>query len=474
MVYGTRPYHTYCFLSLHSRHSSLPLHTSLLLHLHVFVCIARLNDWLIADNLNLHYAQQKQQQAKLYYFNMTSVFRPRSSPSPSRRLDASRPSRYMIRRYIFRSVVLLCLSLNAVLTLMWLTSRHLNNLDSNFLLPIISEEELVVNYEYMYKQRRALLNESSAIDLGFSERDVLGAQFFHQYFGSEIEILESWKNVSSWNDTERNSFLRDFASPLRGYLLHGRVCDAIWFFRETNGERRHVLISHINENWGAFSTTVPNRTADWGEWESIFNREGCTKEDLWWYLNHTNVSAIFTVTHQMIDHPKVFSLPLGVNELKKRMSEELTLQETMTVKNRTELLLIAISSYKHRPVIAEHVIANFNGTIRNRYKDGSDFWQNLRQAKFTLSPGGLGWDTYRAWQALCVGTIPVLETYYRKDGFYRAFDDLPVLWVNHFDNVTPSLLETSYPRILARAKECNFAKLTNQWWVDFINSYRYS
>lgn len=71
-----------------------------------------------------------------------------------------------------------------------------------------------------------------------------------------------------------------------------------------------------------------------------------------------------------------------------------------------------------------------------------------------------------------MGTIPILERYYRKDGFYRVFDDLPVLWVDHYDNVTPSLLEASYPTILAKAEEYNFAKLTKQWWVDFINSFR--
>ena len=58
-------------------------------------------------------------------------------------------------------------------------------------------------------------------------------------------------------------------------------------------------------------------------------------------------------------------------------------------------------------------------------------------------------------------------------GFYRVFDDLPVLWVDHFDNVTPALLESSYPKILARAEEYNFAKLTQRWWVDYINSFRF-
>jgi len=137
------------------------------------------------------------------------------------------------------------------------------------------------------------------------------------------------------------------------------------------------------------------------------------------------------------------------------------------------VLLVALSDFLHRPLIAEHVIANFNGSIRNRYKDGSDYLQNLQNAKFTLCPGGFGWDTYRAWESMVMGSIPVLETYYRKDGFYRVFDDLPVLWVDHFDNVTPALLESSYPKILARAEEYNFAKLTKHWWVDYINSFRF-
>ena len=84
----------------------------------------------------------------------------------------------------------------------------------------------------------------------------------------------------------------------------------------------------------------------------------------------------------------------------------------------------------------------------------------------------MGWDCYRTWEALILGCIPILETYYRRDGLYRTYDDLPVLWVDHYDNVTPSLLEREYPVILSKAKEYNFEKLTNQWWIDLINSHR--
>jgi len=345
------------------------------------------------------------------------------------------------------------------------------------------EDELTLEYQsllyqYMYNQRRALINESSVIDMQLTQDTInypSGSRFIENFFGSDIEMVNSWNKISSFNETARNSYLEDFANPdSGGDLLCGRLCDTIQLFRKTNGVRRHVLFSHLNENWGAFSTPVPNRTVDWGKWEVHFEREGCTIEDLWWYLNHTNVSAIFTTTHQWLDHPKVFSLPLGIkNPGKRRIVEDLTsTQKNMTLADRTELLLIAQSHSSGRDMITEHVIANFNGTIKNKYKDGSDYFGNLRHAKFILSPSGMGWDCYRTWEALCMGTIPVLETYYRKDGFYRVFDDLPVLWVDHYDNVTPSLLEASYPKILAKAKEYNFAKLTNQWWVDFISSFR--
>jgi hypothetical protein len=55
---------------------------------------------------------------------------------------------------------------------------------------------------------------------------------------------------------------------------------------------------------------------------------------------------------------------------------------------------------------------------------------------------------------------------------YRAYDNLPVLWVDHYDNVTPELLEDEYPRILSKAREYTFEKLTNQYWIDLVNSYR--
>ena len=179
------------------------------------------------------------------------------------------------------------------------------------------------------------------------------------------------------------------------------------------------------------------------------------------------MSAVFTVTHQCIDHPKVFSVPLG---LKYPNIPEVFYETSLP--NRTNLLFMALSGFGGRPSITQRITSNFNGTVQNHYHDGTDYFRELRAPKFMICPSGLGWDTYRTWESLVMGTIPVLETYGRQDGFYRTFDDLPVLWVDHYDNVTPSLLEEAYPRILRGARNYKFEKLTNWWWVDLINSFR--
>jgi hypothetical protein len=142
--------------------------------------------------------------------------------------------------------------------------------------------------------------------------------------------------------------------------------------------------------------------------------------------------------------------------------------------NRTTLLLLAQSDFGGRPAIAERVIANFNSTIKNRYhEEGTNFFHLLRESKFHICPSGLGLDSYRNYETIALGTIPIMERYYRRDGWYRTYEKLPALFVDHFDNVTPALLEEQYPRIVLRAREYEFERLTQQWWIDLINRYRF-
>ena len=70
-----------------------------------------------------------------------------------------------------------------------------------------------------------------------------------------------------------------------------------------------------------------------------------------------------------------------------------------------------------------------------------------------------------------MGGIPVIEHYNRTDGWFRAFDGLPVAWISSYNELTPQFLETEYVR-LAQLRNYTWNKLTTQYWIDLVNSFR--
>ena len=82
----------------------------------------------------------------------------------------------------------------------------------------------------------------------------------------------------------------------------------------------------------------------------------------------------------------------------------------------------------------------------------------------------MGLDSYRIWEALHMGTIPVLEHLNRSDGWYQTLEGLPVVWIDAFENLTPEFLEMEYQRITKEALSFRYERLTKQWWINLIKS----
>lgn len=78
----------------------------------------------------------------------------------------------------------------------------------------------------------------------------------------------------------------------------------------------------------------------------------------------------------------------------------------------------------------------------------------------------MGYDTYRHWEVLLMGSICVFES---SPGFDKTFAKLPVLIVRSYDDVTPELLEATYADFAARADELfDFRRLTKRYWWDLV------
>ena len=83
----------------------------------------------------------------------------------------------------------------------------------------------------------------------------------------------------------------------------------------------------------------------------------------------------------------------------------------------------------------------------------------LRSAasRFALAPPGLGYDTFRLWEMMTLGTIPIIE---KSIGFDRMVYRMPCLTVEDFAVITPELLRDAYSEAVYRAEEFEYNRLT--------------
>jgi hypothetical protein len=91
-------------------------------------------------------------------------------------------------------------------------------------------------------------------------------------------------------------------------------------------------------------------------------------------------------------------------------------------------------------------------------------WENITNYAFVLSPFGNGMDCHRTWEALCLGSIPIVKAPY----FTKLFEDLPVLIVNDWREVTEELLNSTIQNF--KNKEFNYNKLKLSYWVSKIKN----
>lgn len=102
----------------------------------------------------------------------------------------------------------------------------------------------------------------------------------------------------------------------------------------------------------------------------------------------------------------------------------------------------------------------FNQTFTPRTTN----WNLMTKYSFVLSPAGVGLDCYRTWEALCLGCIPIVKMV----NFTKLFEDLPVLMVTDWSEVTEELLQKTIKNFSERM--FNYEKLTLSYWTNQIKN----
>jgi len=96
------------------------------------------------------------------------------------------------------------------------------------------------------------------------------------------------------------------------------------------------------------------------------------------------------------------------------------------------------------------------------FKQFERYIHQLYNHKFVFSPEGNGMDTIRTWECLYMSTIPIEKRNLNN----RFYVDLPICFIDEWDEVTEEFLYKEYNRI--KAEKWNMKKLQFKYWKDKI------
>lgn len=102
-------------------------------------------------------------------------------------------------------------------------------------------------------------------------------------------------------------------------------------------------------------------------------------------------------------------------------------------------------------------------TVKNPRPDYHAFCDETLDHYFVISPRGNGLDCHRSWESLYLNRYLVMKRYH---GLEQLFEDLPVVFVDNWNEVTEELLQNKL--IEFKNKLFNYEKLKFSYWIKFI------
>ena len=175
-------------------------------------------------------------------------------------------------------------------------------------------------------------------------------------------------------------------------------------------------------------------------------------------------------------HEDVFQgIPLGTNP----STKELVVKYRDTLKDK-----LLYMNFRHEREdgyeLHSEIAHDFRIETWNRYKDRDwvtvesrvskdQYCSNLARHKFAFSPEGNGVDTYRTWECLYLGVIPVVQ----KSEVTAWFSDLPILELteDEWKNLDAEFLGRKYEEM--KSKTYNMEKLDKRFWINRIEDEVY-
>jgi len=265
-----------------------------------------------------------------------------------------------------------------------------------------------------------------------------------QYYISGDTITDVISNVQFFRVSYYDKFIKNFVKNTN-YVRN---------FNEIELKEPLIIITkmdHIREFRTRFLPFLKNKfilithysDVDSGTSSEITNHPYLVK----WYGQNMNVISNKTET-----------IPIGLeNIFWKRTNTEVIKKCSKNEKSKLLYLNFSLKSHSNRPIIMDILLKK--GFNKNNNLPWNDYIEELSQYKFCVSPRGNGVDCHRTWECLYLGVIPIVEKSIQMNGF----SDLPILFVEDYNNVTEDYLNSVYEQEF-KNKKFNLEKLDLMYW----------
>jgi hypothetical protein len=182
-----------------------------------------------------------------------------------------------------------------------------------------------------------------------------------------------------------------------------------------------------------------------------------------------NVVRVFT-TNRMHEDPRVVSMPLGVKSRNLNLLRYARREKPADHRDRALLYVNFATALPWRKRLAENFASRSWVTLKvqaeslgtSAVDDQVDYYRDMQNHKFVLSPPGNGIDCYRHWEALNLKAIPIVQ----RSRHMEAFSDLPILFTDDYSEITEEYLNQAYSQMSDRIYD--FSSLYAEHYIQML------
>lgn len=175
-------------------------------------------------------------------------------------------------------------------------------------------------------------------------------------------------------------------------------------------------------------------------------------------------------------HPKLFQIPMGqdLSFFDHGFETKKILEECIASPKEKERLLY-MNFFARKAADRQKIVELFENVpyCFSRNKTGQEwnilgrreFYNELSASQYTLSPWGVEFECIRTWEAILLGSIPIVEHSFLDP----LYSDLPILLVHKWEDIDEKMLRKNYDSLKKKSTE----KATFDYWESLIKEIQF-